>query len=310
MRKKLKQKLVFLLSTTWFFLSFTFINADIAPTPIIGKGIYTNDSCKIQLLSETVIVNISPDSSFVECTFELFNHSDSITIEIGFPVMEFDYWMPGGPYRPNDKSYFQINVDDKILSMDQIQVPSEMDSIYKAFMDIYSIDNEYFKKQDSIFKANNIDLEKSWIFYPEKVNSALDSLNRWRDKKPQFNSELYSKFANQMEKGNIPWYVWKVSFKENERKTIKLSYKMPAGMGHRDEYRYFKYLLNTGAGWYGNIQKADVIVILHNLSISDLDEIKPKNYIESKMMNIITWRMLNFEPTEENDIYLQYRKLN
>lgn len=305
MTKKLKQNFIFFLSITWILFSYTSISADIAPNPIVGKGIYTVDSCKIQLLSETVIANISPDSSTVECTFELFNHSDSISIEIGFPVMEFDYWRYE-PYQLDDKTRFQINVDGKILSTDQIQVPDEMDSVYSTYMEIFSAYKEYNEKRDSILKANNIDPKKSWIFYPKEVNSVMDSLYRWLDKKPKLDSELYFKFKNQMAKGNFPWYVWKVSFKKNERKIIKLSYKMPAGIAYGDEYRYFKYLLNTGAGWYGKIQKADIIVALHNLSISDIDEIKPANYRVNKMLKIITWRMLDFDPTKEDDIYLKY----
>ena len=113
---------------------FRFTFADIAPNPIIAKGIYTVDSCKIQLVSETVSVELYHDSSKVECDFELLNNGDSVTIEIGFPEMNFYYLSLFEPYSENDKSIFQIQVNDKILTDKQIKVPEELDSIYKAYM--------------------------------------------------------------------------------------------------------------------------------------------------------------------------------
>ena len=95
-----------ILLTTFFSLNSA--SADIAPNPIVVKSVFTADSCKIRMISEIVFANLYRDSAKVECTFELLNYGDSITIEIGFPEMNFQYWSMG-EYSENDKKKFESN---------------------------------------------------------------------------------------------------------------------------------------------------------------------------------------------------------
>lgn len=285
--------------------------ADIAPSPIIVKGIYTIDTCKIQLISEIVNINMTNDSARVECIFNLLNWGDSITIDVGFPEMNFQYWGIEN-YSIYDKRYFKIQVDDKILNESQIRVPKEMEKVYNDYMSVYYYDNIYHHKLDSIYRVNKVIIRKNGTkVYRrhadyEKTEKALDSLYNWRNSKPYFGSVLWNEFEEQMKKKNFPWYVWKVKFDKNEKKTIKVVFKLPSGYDYGPQYRYFKYLLNTGAGWYGNIEKAEVNAKLYNIDIKNVEEISPSNFKKDSINKTIAWEFENFKPTENDDIYIKY----
>ena len=107
------------------------VYADVGPNPIVVKGIYTIDSCKIQMKRETVYADIYNDSAKVECTFELVNLGNSTTIQIGFPEMNFQYWSIGD-YSENDKTNFNIYVDKTLLTENEIVVPAELDRDRKS----------------------------------------------------------------------------------------------------------------------------------------------------------------------------------
>ncbi|WP_148038950.1 hypothetical protein [Proteiniphilum sp. X52] len=305
----MNRRLFYLILTA--FLLFTRVNADIAPNPIVVKGIYTNDSCKIQMTEEYVYADLFNDSAKVSCTFELLNHGESITIQVGFPVMNFQYWSMGD-YSDDDKSHFRIFVDNKMLTEEDIGVPSELDSIYNAYMYIYHIEKEYQRKMDSIYSANNVTIEEN-VFFQYSSNpsyqaarAALEDLFKWRETKPHFGSDLWQPFGKQMEKGNFPWYVWNVHFYKNERKQIKVEYSLPSGQGYGADYRYFKYILETGSGWYGLIEKADIELKLHDIKLETLEEISPFGYQMAENDKIIKWSFTNFEPSQQDDIYVKY----
>jgi hypothetical protein len=312
-QKIMKKKIATILLTTFSFCNVAL--ADIAPNPIVVKSVFTVDSCKIRMLSEIVIADLYRDSAKVECIFEMVNYGDSITIEIGFPEMNFQYWGIG-KYSENDKANFEIYVDDYLLTDEDIGVPEELEEVYQKIMHIYRIGREYNAKRDSIYKANNVRITKNEIyFYPSRkaldnTNKALDSLDKWRQSEPRFTSELWKEFNAQKKKGNYPWYVWKVHFKEGERKIIKVTYNLPSGMGYGANYRYFKYLLNTGAGWYKDIEKADIILNLNDINIENIEEISPTNYFLDTQKKTITWNFRNLEPTEEDDIFVRYFDTN
>jgi len=303
------KKIVITLLTTIYLCNTAF--ADIAPNPIVVKSVFTTDSCKIRMLSEIVIANLYRDSAKVECVFELVNYGGSITIEIGFPEMNFQYWSIG-EYSENDKKNFKIYVDDYLLTDKDIGVPKEFEDIYQKYMYVYQIEKEYRVKVDSIYKANNVKIRKNgnYVYQSREAltntREALDALFKWRDSKPYLGSELWKEFDTQMKKGNYPWYVWKVHFEEGERKIIKVTYDLPSGLGYGANYRYFKYLLNTGAGWYDDIEKADIILNLHDINIKNIEEITPKNYSLDIQKKTITWNFRNLEPTEDDDIYVRY----
>lgn len=285
--------------------------ADIAPNPIVVKGIYTIDSCKIQMTQEYVYADLYNDSAIVECTFEMQNLADSTTIQIGFPEMNFQYWSMGD-YAENDKANFRIYVDGRVLTEKEIGVPTELDSVYNTYMYVYYIEKEYRRKMDSIYMANNVIVKENGTEKYQTTESyqalrvAMDDLYDWRETKPHLGSDLWREFDTQMKKGNFPWYVWNVHFDKNEKNIIKIVYSLPSGQGYGSDYRYFKYILETGSGWHGLIEKADIELRLHDIKMGTIEEISPKGYQINTADKIIKWNLKDIEPTKEDDIYVRY----
>ena len=287
--------------------------ADIAPTPIVVKGIYTTDKCKIQMTSEFVFANLFNDSAKVECTFNLKNFGDATKIQVGFPEMNFQYWSLSN-YGSNDKANFKIYVNGKLLTENDIQVPSEMDSVYKKYMLAYYFDKEYRRKEDSIYTANGVKFKNNKTIYPpgayERTEKALEKLSVWRDSKPRIGPELWTEFEKQKKKGNFPWYVWNVQFEKQEKKQIKVVYSLPSGLGYGADYRYFKYILETGSGWYKTIEQAEIEIQLHDIDPETLEKVSPSNYNMNKEQKTIKWTFTDFEPTDKDDIYVRYYNIN
>jgi hypothetical protein len=288
------------------------IYADIAPLPIVVKGIYTVNNCRIEMTSEYVEADLYNDSATVVCTFNLLNRGDSTTIEVGFPEMNFQYFSSMGHYDFDDRTHFNICVDGKSLNEEDIKVPEEMDSIYKKSMFVYSADKEERLLTDSIYKANGIVITSNGtVKYPssrarKEARKAIDKLLRDREARLDADTELWFEFNAQMRKGNFPWYVWNVHFEKGEEKTIRVVYSLPSGIDYIKRGRYFKYILETGAGWYGAIGSADVCVRLPDISTSTLGNISPAGYRIDYGNKTITWEMKDLEPTEKDDIYVGY----
>lgn len=303
----MKYKILVLVS----FILFSFTNIDISPNPIEAKGIYPAKLCKIRMESEIVKAELHTDYATIDCTFEMMNYGEEISLEVGFPVMDFHYWQISG-YRESDKSNFKIIVDNKVLTEQEIKVPMEMDSIYKEYMKVYAVEKELVRKSDSVYTSYNvIQRENGTLKFPKGCNSTevsnkILSLYDWRSKQPTMSGDLMSVFDKKIREGKYPWYVWNVRFKENEHKTIKVSYRLPSGMSYAANYRYFKYLLNTGAGWYKDIGKAEIILKLNNIDLNKVEKIAPPNYTIDKKNKTIKWNFINLEPTKNDDIYLQY----
>ncbi len=302
---KLKTLIVFCL----FLTAFSFV--DIAPNPISANGIYTIEDCKIRMESEIIEVDLFPEKSIVSCTFEMINYGDATSLEVGFPVMDFDYWNFGG-YTQMDKANFEIQVDNKTLSKKDIKVPKQLDSLYQEFMTIINLEKEHKTKIDSTYRSHNVEYRKDGsLIFPKdlkkkKMQEAIDSIHNFYWERTSLSSDLISEFQDLTENGKFPWYVWDVSFKENETRTIKVNYVLPSGLAGKNAFRYFKYILKTGSGWYKDIGKADIILKLNDIDFESIDELKPNNYLLDKESNRILWRFENLEPTEKDDIYLQY----
>jgi len=290
---------------------FAFTNVDIAPNPIEAKGIYPSKECKIRMESEIVLVDLTIDQSTVDCTFEMLNYGKETSIEVGFPVMEFQYMSSGG-YREEDKSNFKIHVDGKELGEQEIQAPIEADSIYREYMKVYAVERELSRRRDSVYASHHVTVRKNGgLKFSEntdskKMDEAITDLYKWRSEQPTMSGKLRSAFDEQIGQGKYPWYVWKVKFNENEHKTIRVSYKLPSGMSYGGEFRYFKYILNTGAGWYKDIGQAEIIMKLNEINLSNVEKIAPDGYTIDKIKNIIRWDLHNIEPTINDNIYLQY----
>jgi hypothetical protein len=292
----------------FIFLLGSFISlSDIAPNPIEAKSIITSESCEIQMVEEQVFIDVYPDSSLVSCTFSMKNHGDSITLSVGFPVMNFIYHSIG--YGAADREQFEIWVDGTLLNEKDIQVPAEMQEVYKNYMEAYATDRKFTIKKDSIDryygvieKKNRIKVTKGTLRNYEKV---LDNLYEWRRTMPGIDMDLLSGFLEVIKNNeNYPWYIWQVSFAANESRTIKVIYRLPNGI--ESNHRYVKYLLSTGAGWQGNIEKAAIKIKLHRLKMRNVNEIKPSGYMIDKALQEISWQMKDLEPTIADDILVKF----
>lgn len=118
--------------------------------------------------------------------------------------------------------------------------------------------------------------------------------------------EILAEYAEKLTDGNNPWYIWDVTFDKGEKKTIKVTYELPSGVAYRAQYRYFKYILHTGAGWYKDIEKAEITLHLNDFQLKHTEEITPLGYTIDKSAKTIQWVFENLEPTKEDNIYFQY----
>lgn len=261
------------------------------------------------MVTETVDIELYSDSSFVSCTFNMLNHGDSITLPIGFPVMNFFHWSMYY-YDKNDKDKFQIFVDEVRLDKNSIQVPERMRETYEQYMRVIKADEEYERKQDSLLaKYGNIE-KRNKGKSPKRNYSAFDKahsqLYQWREMQPHFDANLFEAFDSLLNKGNYAWYIWNVKFDKGESKTIKVNYMVPSGAGYGGEYRFFKYLLSTGSGWKDKINKAEINIRLNNVQANTIETISPGNHVFDENKKTIRWTFQNIEPTVDNDIYVRY----
>jgi len=219
--------------------------ADIIPSPIQVKGIIPSHPINIQMVSEKVNVQLSIDSAWVECTFNMHNLSEAQDLEIGFPMMNFYLFQDKYP----DQDKFRVWVNGQEIKKINMHIPEELQTLFKS---------------DVTFGHNR----------------------------------LIEDYGNQ----NKPWYLWQSHFNKNESQVIIVKYILPNGANHQN--RFFNYLLSTGAGWAGKIEKAEVNINIGNIPADQLISITPKRYnLKDKK---ISWLFKNLKPTTANDILVEY----
>lgn len=175
----------------------------------------------------------------------------------------------------------------------------EMNFTYWSMSGYTPIDKQNFK----IYVDGQL-LDEDHIKVPEQMAPIYQKYMSAYKKAEGLPSELWMEFEQERAKGNFPWYVWKVKFKKQEKKQIKVVYELPSGLGYRGKYRYFNYILQTGSGWYKSIEKAVVELKLHDIPLKNIEQISPKNYKMNESKKTITWTFTNLEPTKADDIYL------
>jgi hypothetical protein len=261
------------------------------------------------MVSETVNIYLYSDSSFVSCTFNMKNHGDSLTLAVGFPVMNFFHWSIS-PYDKRDKEKFEIYVDKLRLNQSDIQVPDEMKDTYDKYMKVIRVEEAYKRKMDSLNAHYGVIEKRNWTKVTKGSYSAFEraqtKVSNWREKQPYLDSKLIFEFDSLVTGGNYAWYIWKVKFDKDESKTIKVNYMVPSGIGYGGECRFMKYLLSTGSGWKSKINKAQINIKLNNVETNTLETISPSNYKLDKKAKTISWIFLDIEPSTDNDIYVKY----
>ena len=140
----------------------------------------------------------------------------------------------------------------------------------------------------------------------EQVNKTRDSLYDIYSSNFSISGDLISKFEELTKEKKYPWYVWNMTFEKNEKRTIKVRYRLPSGIAYGNEYRYFKYILHSGAGWYKDIEKVEITLHLNDFSLDDKEVITPKGFTIENSAKSIKWKFENLEPTDKDDIYFQY----
>ncbi len=299
------------------FIVYLCLSFDISPNPIEAKGIITRDSCNVRMVSEYVYADIYKDSSIVSIDFFMENLGDSISLEVGFPEMNFQYYRKGNEvFDIENRKKYEIIIDNEKLGFENIHFPEEFDSfiIYENALnsinedrklDYEKIEDKYFglydKNENPIFPIGKnyktLEIERHINF--------INSNEKFENLKSRFGkfSTLDYKFKAIKK---IPWYVWNTHFKKGEKRKISVKYKMPSGANKYAIDRYFKYILNTGSKWYKDIGQAEVKLQLHDIDIDKITEISPKGYNIDTQKKTVYWKMKNIEPNITDDIFLQF----
>ena len=251
---------------------------DIAPVAISAHGIIsTGEKNYIRMESEVVNVDLWGDSAKVTCLFHMFNYGNDTTLTVGFPEMHFtlrhDMFFRNAK---NAKNKFHIKVDENPLGYESIIISEPLDSLIRH-IDKHGIG--YSGPNDTI--------------YP-----------------------IYERLSSKVHENMQPWYVWEEHFVHNQEKIITVSYTLPNGnlineknSGYVISGKIFKYILSTGAGWFGTIGKADITVnILDEECKNSIEHVSPDNYKFNKSSGFIKWTFSDFEPTEEQDIEIHFKQ--
>jgi len=99
--------------------------ADVIPEPVVAKGIVPSHPVNIQMVSEVVKVNLTLDSSLVECTFHMHNWGKQTNLEVGFPLMNFYLW-ENDYLSPVNKDRFEVMVKGKNVGKVNVYIPDEL----------------------------------------------------------------------------------------------------------------------------------------------------------------------------------------
>lgn len=187
----------------------------------------------------------------------------------------------------------------------------------KVIIDLYN-DSSVVK---CLFNMKNLgEQEKLQIGFPEMdfyhyhLISESEKLNRFKVKE---NGKAITFYLSDSLKNNKElqkkidsyqiiedWYLWDGEFQKGESKTIEVQYSLPYGALYKSNKRFFTYLLSTGANWNGTIGKAEIIVNLKDIVMDSVISQKPANCKVSDKQ--LSWTLLDFEPTTDNDIKVYY----
>lgn len=100
-----------------------------------------------------------------------------------------------------------------------------------------------------------------------------------------------------------PWLLWDATFEEGESMQIVVRYTMPYGE-IRGRCRYFTYLMSTGAGWKGSVERAEIVVNLKDLPEDHILYTTPANMETG--VNRMVWNFTDLNPSTEHDIEIFY----
>jgi hypothetical protein len=113
---------------------------------------------------------------------------------------------------------------------------------------------------------------------------------------------------SKMESGftmEVLWAAFPVTFPVKQDVLLQVEYEMPNSYPLMEgaDFTGIEYILETGAGWYGNILSADITVRLPY----QIEEIA-LHYVQSGYVisgNELHWSLRDFEPTRKDNLYLR-----
>lgn len=224
--------------------------ADGAPPPdptVGGVGPYQPQKTNVQMMSETVLIEVPPSPSNVEdpkqirvkASFTMRNQGQiEEQMDVIFPLTRLD---SAGTTAPSlyeiDISSFVARVDGKSVPITQISTPPEVTAV---------------------------DLEQG--FPPD-----------------------------------VQWAAFPVTFPVSKEVLLEVEYEMLNEYAEFGEgFTGITYILETGAGWYGNILEADIILRLPYAATEEVIKYANPGYVFSG--NEMRWSLRNIEPTRKDNL--------
>ncbi len=95
---------------------------------------------------------------------------------------------------------------------------------------------------------------------------------------------------------DVRWAAFDVAFPVRQMVSLRVGYKMLGSSG----FSGVGYILETGAGWYGKILSADLILRLPYAATTETVLNANHGYVFSG--NEVRWKLINFEPTREDNL--------
>jgi hypothetical protein len=97
----------------------------------------------------------------------------------------------------------------------------------------------------------------------------------------------------------VRWAAFEATFPIHQEVLLEVEYNMRGGGG----FSGIIYILETGAGWHGNIMSADIILKLPYAATDEVIKDASAGYVFSG--NEVRWKMVNFEPTRKDNIAIR-----
>lgn len=97
---------------------------------------------------------------------------------------------------------------------------------------------------------------------------------------------------------DVAWAAFDVTFPVHQNVSLRVEYKM--GAGPFEDFTGMYYIMETGAGWYGRILSADLVLHLPYTATEELVQYANPGYVISG--NDLWWKLNNIEPTRKDNL--------
>ncbi len=214
-------------------------------------------------------------------------HQDDVRADVGIPPAQ-----PGSSLSPGDLITNVQMVSEEV----EITILKETDT---------ALISAIFQMRNNGTEDEEIDV---WFPYGEKFpNSKGIKIIQARDFQAWVEDEKVDITIEKSDEWNLIWAHWKVRFPAGSPITIQVSYRVPPNRLEPPHYN-FTYILETGAGWLGVIEKAEITIntpyslqeLDNLLGIGDVFSAQPSGYTVNP--DRIVWIFENLEPTEDDNI--------